>query len=218
MCAPRLPTPSTASRVTSSAVAHGGPIIDGTLGFRASIWYRYDGGWIDRVDPTTDQTTAHNVNYSHTTGAAPRRHLAAGQLLHGHAEHHVSEPSGARPVDLLAARTPIPAPGQFNTATPERIPDPDKYYLPALKLSTTSTRARSSPTRPTTTATSSPATRARSTTWASSRAWAGPTTRCRRRRLRGDRGSRQLPVVSAAQRQRHSSAGAASPTTRRPTS
>jgi hypothetical protein len=28
--------------------AAGGPIIDGTLGARASVWYRRDGGWIDR--------------------------------------------------------------------------------------------------------------------------------------------------------------------------
>src|SRR5476649_2671244 len=36
-----------------AGVAHGGPIIDGVLGFRVSVWYRKDGGWIDRVDPTT---------------------------------------------------------------------------------------------------------------------------------------------------------------------
>ena len=36
-----------------AGVAHGGPIIDGTLGFRASAWFRRDGGWIDRVDPTS---------------------------------------------------------------------------------------------------------------------------------------------------------------------
>src|ERR1700694_4553243 len=29
-----------------AGVAHGGPIIDGTLGFRVSAWYRRDGGWI----------------------------------------------------------------------------------------------------------------------------------------------------------------------------
>src|SRR5208283_42761 len=36
-----------------AGVAQGGPIIDGVLGFRVSAWYRRDGGWIDRVDPTT---------------------------------------------------------------------------------------------------------------------------------------------------------------------
>src|SRR6201998_102385 len=38
-------------------VAYGAPIVDGTLGFRASVWYREDGGWINRVDPTTDVAT-----------------------------------------------------------------------------------------------------------------------------------------------------------------
>src|SRR5579863_3063109 len=36
-----------------AGVAHGAPIIDDVLGYRASVWYRKDGGWIDRVDPTT---------------------------------------------------------------------------------------------------------------------------------------------------------------------
>src|SRR5580692_7028688 len=35
-----------------AGLAAGGPIIDGTLGARATIWFRRDGGWIDRVDPT----------------------------------------------------------------------------------------------------------------------------------------------------------------------
>src|ERR1700739_848500 len=47
-------------------IARGQPIVDGTFGVRASIWYRYDGGWIDRVDPGTYPPTAvavnHNVN------------------------------------------------------------------------------------------------------------------------------------------------------------
>src|SRR5215475_7080245 len=36
-----------------AGIAHGGPIVDGTLGYRVSAWYRQDGGWIDRVDPTS---------------------------------------------------------------------------------------------------------------------------------------------------------------------
>ena len=36
-----------------AGIAHGGPLIDGVLGYRASVWYRHDGGWIDRVDPTS---------------------------------------------------------------------------------------------------------------------------------------------------------------------
>src|SRR6201994_404228 len=35
-----------------AGIAAGGPLIDGKLGVRATVWYRRDGGWIDRVDPT----------------------------------------------------------------------------------------------------------------------------------------------------------------------
>ena len=42
--------------------AVGGPIIDGVLGFRASIWEREDGGYINRVNPETGGTTATDAN------------------------------------------------------------------------------------------------------------------------------------------------------------
>jgi len=45
-----------------TGIAGGGPIIDNTLGFRASAWFRHDGGWIDRVDPSTMQTVQDNSN------------------------------------------------------------------------------------------------------------------------------------------------------------
>lgn len=43
-------------------IAGGGPILDNELGFRASGWFRRDGGWIDRVDPSTLQTVQRNAN------------------------------------------------------------------------------------------------------------------------------------------------------------
>jgi iron complex outermembrane recepter protein len=43
-------------------VADGGPIIPGQLGFRASGWFRDDGGWIDRENATTLQTVQSNAN------------------------------------------------------------------------------------------------------------------------------------------------------------
>ena len=42
--------------------AIGGPLVDGKLGFRISGWYRRDGGYIDRVDPTTRATVEANAN------------------------------------------------------------------------------------------------------------------------------------------------------------
>src|SRR5713101_6832053 len=47
-------------------VAGGMPLIDGTLGVRVSAWYRYDGGWIDRIDPVSQATAQKNANYAQT--------------------------------------------------------------------------------------------------------------------------------------------------------
>jgi len=44
--------------------AVGGPIVEDKLGFRASGWYREDGGYIDRVDPVNGGLEAHNANGS----------------------------------------------------------------------------------------------------------------------------------------------------------
>ena len=116
-----------------AGIAHGSPLIDGTLGYRASIWYRYDGGWIDRVAASDDAVTAHNVNYSHAMVArvaliyAPSSNFTATpSIIYQNRQEH------DQPTYWPAYSNP--GAGEFNTATPERIPDPDQYYLPALKL------------------------------------------------------------------------------------
>ncbi|HLY58011.1 MAG TPA: TonB-dependent receptor [Stellaceae bacterium] len=42
--------------------AVGGPIVQGKVGFRASAWFREDGGYIDRVDPATNTVVDTNTN------------------------------------------------------------------------------------------------------------------------------------------------------------
>jgi iron complex outermembrane receptor protein len=114
-------------------IAHGQPIVDGVFGIRASIWYRYDGGWIDRVDDTTGDVTNHNVNYSNSmsgriTGIwTPTSYITVtpGILYQRQDKHDDST--------YWPAYSNVGA-GQFNTATPERVGGPDAYYLPSLKL------------------------------------------------------------------------------------
>src|ERR1700720_2351530 len=48
-------------------IAGGTPLIDGTLGVRATVWYRRDGGYIDRIDPVTLATDQKNANFDQTT-------------------------------------------------------------------------------------------------------------------------------------------------------
>jgi outer membrane receptor protein involved in Fe transport len=114
-------------------VAHGGPIIDGILGFRASAWYRYDGGWINRVDESTGAIAEKNANYANTVALR----LA---LLYEPADNVKITPSimyQNKQQHDLSTYWPAysnPGAGEFNDATPERIPIPDQYYLPALKI------------------------------------------------------------------------------------
>jgi iron complex outermembrane recepter protein len=114
-------------------IARGQPIIDGTLGVRASVWYRSDGGWIDRVDPTTRAEVDSNINRAGTLVGRiaaiwqPAESLSvAPSVLYQHSNKN--DDSTYWPAYSHAGA------GVFNTATPERIPEDDEYYLPALKV------------------------------------------------------------------------------------
>ena len=116
-----------------AGIAHGGPIIDDVLGFRASVWYRFDGGWIDRVDPTTRQITDKNANHENTV-------VARLALLYQPVSGVKITPSfmyqNSRKHDestFWPAYSNV-ADGVFNNATPERQPVPDEFWLPALKI------------------------------------------------------------------------------------
>jgi iron complex outermembrane receptor protein len=52
-----------------AGVAAGGPIILDTLGFRASVWHRTDGGYVDHVNPFTGAVTDPNSNYTQSSAA-----------------------------------------------------------------------------------------------------------------------------------------------------
>jgi outer membrane receptor protein involved in Fe transport len=115
-----------------AGIAHGGPIIDGVLGYRASIWYRHDGGWINRVDNAGNITEA-NANHTGTTAARlallwqPTENIKVtpSVLFQNRQQHDLSTywPDYSNP-----------GAGRFNNATPELIPIADVWYLPALKI------------------------------------------------------------------------------------
>ncbi len=116
-----------------AGLAHGAPIIDGVLGYRASLWYRHDGGWIDRVDPTTGQVVDSNANRSDAITArlaflyAPSDSVTISPSIfyQNNRKHDVS---------TYWLSSGNPADGQYNNANPDRTPIPDEFYLPALKI------------------------------------------------------------------------------------
>jgi outer membrane receptor protein involved in Fe transport len=114
-------------------IAHGQPIVDGTFGVRASVWYRADGGWIDRVDPTTRETVEKNINHAGTLLArlaaiwVPTSSFSVTpSFLYQNLKKHDDSTYWPAYSDAGA--------GHFNTATPELIPNYDEYYLPALRM------------------------------------------------------------------------------------
>jgi iron complex outermembrane recepter protein len=116
-----------------AGIAHGGPIIDDVLGFRASIWYRRDGGWINDVSDTTGALIQPNANYTGTVAAR----LAMLYKPAGNVSITPSFMFQNKQQNNISTYWPAysnPGAGEFNDATPERIAIPDKYLLPALKV------------------------------------------------------------------------------------
>ncbi len=118
-------------------VAAGGPIIDGKLGARATVWYRSDGGWIDRVDPTAaDPQNAvidHNANRGETVlvrlagvWAATDQWTVTPSIYYQ--QRHIHDADTYWPIYS------DPGSNKYVSGAPQAIPNPDKFYLPALKV------------------------------------------------------------------------------------
>ncbi|MBV9621553.1 MAG: TonB-dependent receptor [Gammaproteobacteria bacterium] len=114
-------------------IARGQPLVDGVFGVRGSLWYRYDGGWVNRVDPTTGAMVERNINFSNSVMARlagvwqPTGHFSVTpSVLYQKQDKHDDSTFWPAYSD--------PARGRFNTATPERVGGPDDYVLPALKV------------------------------------------------------------------------------------
>ena len=114
-------------------VAHGGPIIDDVLGFRASVWYRYDGGWIDRIDPTTTSVVDRNTNHANTIAARLALLVQPVEALKI-TPSFTYQNSRKHDISSFWPAYSDPGDGRFINATPERMPDPDEYYLGAIKV------------------------------------------------------------------------------------
>jgi iron complex outermembrane receptor protein len=114
-------------------IAAGGPIIDGTLGARLTVWYRRDGGYIDQIDPITQALQQKNANFDETV----LYRLAA---IWAPSEQWTVTPSiyfQDRYRNSVESYWPLysnPGNNQFVSADPSPRSDPDRFYLPAVKI------------------------------------------------------------------------------------
>jgi iron complex outermembrane receptor protein len=118
-------------------IAHGTALIDGTLGIRASAWFREDGGWINRVDPNSDPNhplrTDTNSNYADTFNLRLAAVWKPGSAL-TLTPSVMYQDSRKHDESTYWPAYSNPDKGQFNNATPERMPVPDVFILPAIKF------------------------------------------------------------------------------------
>ena len=116
-----------------AGVAGGMPLIDGTLGVRASVWYRRDGGYIDRIDPTTLATEQKNANYDQTM-------LVRLAAVWAATDHLTVTPSFyyqdryRNDVENYWPLYSDPDSNRFVSANPTQRSAPDRFYIPALKI------------------------------------------------------------------------------------
>ncbi len=113
--------------------AIGGPIIDGTLGARVAISYRHDGGYIDDINPVTQQSTEKNANFRNTL------------LIRLAGLWQINDKWSATPsiyyqdqyrndIDNFWPIYSNPDSGKFVNADPTQRRVPDRFYLTALKF------------------------------------------------------------------------------------
>jgi iron complex outermembrane recepter protein len=114
-------------------IAAGGPLIDGVLGARLTVWYRRDGGYIDRIDPTTLALQDKNANFDETV----LYRLAAVWAPNDQWTVTPSFYYQDRYRNDVQSYWPLysnPDNNQFVSANPTQRSDPDRFYLPALKI------------------------------------------------------------------------------------
>ena len=116
-----------------AGVAAGAPVIDGVFGVRVSAWFRRDGGWIDRIDPTTLALVQPNANSDNTVA------LRIAGLWQPSDAIRVTpsilyQNSHRNDVTIYWPEYSKPSSDSYVSANPTARPEPDKFYLPSLNV------------------------------------------------------------------------------------
>jgi outer membrane receptor protein involved in Fe transport len=118
--------------------AFGMPLADGKLGFRASAWYRRDGGWVDRINwdrttrtPLSDVASNSNSQNS-TVGKVALTYAPTDTLRITPSIYYQKLKADDSPSYWTALSDPDG--GHFNNGNSVRQESEDRFYLPALKI------------------------------------------------------------------------------------
>ncbi|MGA2190393.1 MAG: TonB-dependent receptor, partial [Steroidobacteraceae bacterium] len=116
-----------------AGIAAGGPLVDGVLGARLTVWYRRDGGYLNLINPVTLDTIQYNDNYDQTS-------LLRLSLLWAVSDKITVTPSffyQDRYRNDVESYWPLysnPGSDRYVDADPTQRSDPDTFYLPSVKI------------------------------------------------------------------------------------
>jgi outer membrane receptor protein involved in Fe transport len=116
-----------------AGAAVGGPIVDDKVGFRLSGWARRDGGWIDKIDPYTGQTTDSDANRTNTylvRAAVTFQPIDNLTITPTYNFEQRTQNNYNQYWVALSDRNN----GHFIDGTPEHMMDPDRFDLASLKI------------------------------------------------------------------------------------
>ncbi len=116
-----------------AGIAGGTPVVDGTFGIRVTAWYRQDGGWIDHIDPYSLALTQHDANYDQTKVFRIAAIWAPTDSIKITPSFYYQD----RYRNNVESYWPLfsnPSSNQFTSADPTERPDPDQYWISALKF------------------------------------------------------------------------------------
>lgn len=114
-------------------VAVGGPVIADRLGFRASVWTRHDGGWVDRVDSSTGAVVQPDSNHQDSYVARAALKWAPSQELRVTPAVYFQQLE-VNDTNLMWSTLSSLNQKVFDNGSPLREPSVDRFVLPSLKV------------------------------------------------------------------------------------
>jgi iron complex outermembrane receptor protein len=116
-----------------TGAAGGGPLIDNVLGFRASVWDRHDGGYVDRLDPLTGAIVDPDANSSDKRSVRlALKYAASDSVTISPSIYYQSTPTNDTS-ELYLYLSSVPD-GHLNNGSLVRQPVNDAFYVDTVKI------------------------------------------------------------------------------------
>jgi outer membrane receptor protein involved in Fe transport len=116
-----------------AGISGGTPLIDGVLAVKASIYYRRDGGWIDRINPISLALVDPNANHDETTAARFAAVWKPSDSLTVTPSFFYQDRQ-RNDVTIWWPLYSDPSSNRYVSANPTASPEPDVFFVPSVNV------------------------------------------------------------------------------------